>query len=272
MIGLRKYKSLSRNGLRKSLFNGNYGFSSKNKVDLSKVLDVDFSKPKCYSGGTNVFDLSTQRHIGIFEGSGHSFDNTNGGRMYFSGASRINFGNNESLNLMREGTLILWAEISDWNGGNSYWTLAGKGCRAGYDSNGYALWCHTGYSDKRLILEVTNRKPIEYSHASNVIGTESTIGASLFHTALSWNMDGTIGYLNGELEDSTYTSFYSYKYGAGDTYTPSAYIPYPNFYLGCSDGLRMFKGYIYKCEVFKRALSGEEIKINFLTHKSRFNL
>jgi hypothetical protein len=210
------------------------------------VLCLDAGNAKSYPGsGTTWSDLSGNGNNGTLV-NGPTYSGSDGGYLSFDGVNDyVNCGNNTSLDMSVEVTLIHWLRYT----GSGWSPFIGKLTNA--TTNNYRIWLG---SDRGFDVELTNDsyKPL-FTLTSTELPTNSWCCLGM-----RFKSDGTLsGFFNGVKKNTVSKSIGPTNNG--------------NFLIG-SDGGVYGGGGISCIQLYNRALTDEEIQQNFNSLRSRFGI
>ncbi len=221
------------------------------------VLYLDAGKPDSYPKTGDLWsDLTGNQNNGALSGS--IFNSDNGGSIVFDGTDDfVNCGTNSTTMLTTSGSLSVWAKINTYNHAN-FWSLAGRGGSAGFDTNGYTIWYYTSINS--MVATITNKTPINYGNVTVSFGTSVSLGNIIHNYTMTWDDTRLTTYLDGVFKNTTL-----YSYGAGDTTsTPFIIGRGPtNFYSSSN---------VYNVSLYNKTLSSSEVLKNYNALKGRYNL
>jgi hypothetical protein len=241
-----------------------------NIVTDGLVLAVDAGNIVSYeSGSTLTYNLSGSSNS-TFQGTlsvdisgslinGTSYNSENGGVWSFDGVDDyINFGNQSSLGFT-SGVFSVetWVYIpSSWTAGSQYPNLVSKGATAGWDTNGWSLFCFRNYGD----------------------GTGYSLGVGLRNTgnvniALSYNQPAnTWLHVVGTLDGSFIKIYVNGELQANQSQTVNPASNSTNVLIGRDSNGLSFPGKIGISRTYNRTLSSQEVLQNFNAQRSRFEI
>ena len=225
------------------------------------VLNLDAGKKDSYAReGTVWNDISGNALTGSLT-NGPVFNSDNGGNILFDGINDFSTSGTDSKTMLTStGTLSVWAKINNYTN-ILYWSLAGRGASAGFDTNGYGIWFYSGFpggTTGSMAVHIANKTPVERGNAGVILATSTTLGNTIHNYTMTWDLTGLSGYLDGVFVNST-----SYIYGAGDTTS----IP---FYVGRGPSTRYSAAAVYNTLLYNRKLSNAEVLQNYNALKGRF--
>lgn len=202
------------------------------------------------------YDISPSKYDttiynGIYNRTSKTF-NLDGSSTYFS------CGNNQNLTLSGDATIQVWLKILyPWPSGN-YPNIVSKGCWAGWDTTGWAVFCfnpdvHPYPLGIGMHNGSTNQTP-------GAIPAESLIRNSYFLLTAQWNSTEVWMYQNLSLD----------SYSPSKTISPGSTTE--NFLIGRDGQGRTVFGDIGVVKIYNRVLSLSEITQNYNSLKSRYGL
>ena len=218
-----------------------------NIVTDGLVLCLDAANPRSYPGsGTAWYDLSGRGNHGTLI-NGPVFSSNDRGSISFDGSNDyINCGNDNSLNMSTEATLIHWLKFNGYNWSPFIGKITDR-----YVAN-FRVWIG---SDRQFDVELTNT---EYKPLFSVSPAELPIN-SWCNLAVRFKSNGDLsGFFNGSEKNTVTKSIGS--------------INSSNFLIGPDTGGFYGSGAISYIQLYNRALSNDEIRQNFNATRGRYGI
>ena len=220
------------------------------------VLAVDAGNLVSYeSGSTTTYSLTGSLSGSLDNGTGYLPDN--GGTWDFDGTNdQINFGNQSSLGFT-SGVFSVEAWIyipSSWTAGSQYPNLVSKGAKAGWDTDGWSLFCFRNYGS----------------------GTGYAVGIGLRNSGttnirVAYNQPTDVWlHVMGTLDGSSIKVYVNGGLQVNQSQTINPASNSSNVLIGRDTQGNSFPGKIANVKTYNKTLSDSEVLQNYNAQKSRF--
>ena len=166
-------------------------------AEQDTIINNDLAAYYPFSGDAS--DESANGNHGIVYGAELTQDRHGNMRSayHFDGLAGdfIYTGTSSSLNLSETGSIVLWVYISSYGDTthNKFWHLLGKGAKAGWDTDGYAIFYHD--EDAVIYGAITDRSS---SSVFNRVSFGKPATGQWHHLAFTWDGEYLKSYINGE--------------------------------------------------------------------------
>ena len=207
------------------------------------------------SGSTTTYSLTGSLSGSLDNGTGYLPDN--GGTWDFDGTNdQINFGNQSSLGFT-SGVFSVEAWIyipSSWTAGSQYPNLVSKGAKAGWDTDGWSLFCFRNYGS----------------------GTGYAVGIGLRNSGttnirVAYNQPTDVWlHVMGTLDGSSIKIYVNGGLQVNQSQTINPASNSSNVLIGRDTQGNSFPGKIANVKTYNKTLSDSEVLQNYNAQKSRF--
>jgi hypothetical protein len=233
-------------------------FNDKNIIRGGLLTYLDAGIVGSYPGsGTTWTDLSGNGYNGTLT-NGPTFSTANGGYLAFDGSDDyVDLGNQSALGFTSGVfTVEAWIYIpSSWTGGSQYPNVVSKGAGAGWDQNGWSLFCFRGWNG-----------PYAWGYGArnggttNIVSRNSCPSNTYLHTVITANGSTIVLYENGVQQVSASQTINP----ASNSY--SVWIA-RDFVYGIA-----FPGRVSGVKLYNVALSAAQVIQNFNANRRRYNV
>ena len=220
------------------------------------VLDLDAANPLSYPGsGTTWTDLSGNNNNGTLI-NGVGYTSSDGGALSFDGIDDyVGAGNLGSF--YTQGTISYWMYSTAVENYRNPFSTHYLGINAGIRFEQYTT--ASPYGGFSVVIGTDSSVYDGYSYLPSSVLSSNT----WYNVVLVWNTttNNATGYLNGVQ-----------KFSSSHTLWPTT-LPSISIGSGFNSGLdRYFKGNISSTQIYNRALTPEEVQLNYNIFKGRYGL